>query len=393
MKIAVFDPFCGVSGNMILGALIDAGADQSSLNDMLSRLNLNGWKITTETVLKKSLTGTYVKVQVPLETESRGLLEIEKIIRSSNLPESVIDNSLESFQKLAEAEAEAHGIPANEVHFHETGAMDAIIDIVGSFCCLHLLGIDRVFSSPIATGTGTVTCAHGVLPVPSPATLSLLRGIPTYPSGIRSELTTPTGATILVTAVESWDTPPPLIPVSSGMGAGTFDLERPNLLRVTIGTQVGSIGCNHDNCIELRTILDDMDMRIWPDTADLILESGAFDCYAAMCIGRKGRPAIEVTVLCPSSMKDDVIECIFRNTTTLGIRIRETERAVLERNFIDVPTEFGTIPVKTGIFEGEVIHTEPEYEDCSKASRIHNVPVQTVITAARIAAAQLKKGR
>ncbi len=393
MRIAVFDPFCGASGNMILGALIDAGADQSSLHDMLSKLNLNGWKITTETVLKKSLTGICVDVQVPLETESRGLRDIEIVIRNADLPESVTENSLKSFQKLAEAEAEAHGIPVNEVHFHETGAMDAIIDIVGSFCCLYLLEIDRVFSSPVATGTGTVTCAHGVLPVPSPATLSLLRGIPTNPSGIRSELTTPTGATILVTAVESWDTPPPLIPVSSGMGAGTFDLERPNLLRVTIGTQAGSNGCNHDNCIELRTILDDMDMRIWPDTADLILESGAFDCYAAMCIARKGRPAIEVTVLCPSTMKDDVIECIFRNTTTLGIRIRETERAVLERNFIDVSTEFGTIPVKTGIFEEEVIHMEPEYEDCAKASRVHNVPVQTVITAARIAADQLKKER
>ena len=393
MKIAVFDPFCGASGNMILGALIDAGADQSSLNDMLSELNLNGWKIITETVSKKSLTGTHVEVQVPLETESRGLREIEKIIRSSNLPESVIENSLKSFQKLAEAEAKAHGIPANEVHFHETGAMDAIIDIVGSFCCLHLLGIDRVFSSPIATGTGTVTCAHGTLPVPSPATISLLRGIPTYPSGIRSELTTPTGAAILVTAVESWDTPPPFIPVSSGMGAGTFDLERPNLLRVTIGTLVESAVCNHDNCIELRTILDDMDMRIWPDTADLILKSGAFDCYAAMCIGRKGRPAIEVTVLCPFLKKDDVIECIFRNTTTLGIRIRETERAVLERTFIDVSTEFGTISVKTGTFENEVIHMEPEYEDCSNASKIHKVPVQTVITAARIAADQLKRGR
>ncbi len=393
MKIAVFDPFCGASGNMILGALIDVGADQSSLIEMLSQLNLNGWKITAETVLKKSLRGTYVEVRIPLETESRGLRDIEKIIRNSNLPQSVIEKSLKSFQKLAEAEAEAHGIPVNEVHFHETGAMDAIIDIVGSFCCLHLLGIDRIFSSPIATGTGTVTCTHGVLPVPSPATIYLLRGIPTFPSGISSELTTPTGATILVTAVESWDTPPPMIPVRSGMGAGTFDLERPNLLRVTIGTQVESIGWNHDNCIELRTILDDMDMRIWPDTADLILESGAFDCYAAMCIGRKGRPAIEVTVLCPSSMKDDVMECIFRNTTTLGIRIRETERAVLERDFIDTPTEFGTIPVKTSILEGEVIHMEPEYEDCARASRIHNVPVQTVITAARIAADQLKRGK
>lgn len=391
MKIAVFDPFCGASGNMILGALIDAGADQSSLNEMLSKLNLNDWKITTETVVKNSLRGTFVEVHIPHETKSRDLQDIETILGNTDLPANVIEKSLKSFQRLAEAESEAHGIPVSEVHFHETGAIDAIIDIVGSFCCLHLLGIDRVFSSPISTGTGTVKCAHGILPVPSPATISILRGIPTCPSGIRSELTTPTGATILVTAVESWDTPPAMIPVCSGMGAGTFDHERPNLLRVTIGTQSGSLGCSHDSCVELKTILDDMDMRIWPDTADLILRSGAFDCYAAMCIGRKGRPAIEATVLCPSSMKNAVTECIFRNTTTLGIRIRETERAVLERDFIDVLTEFGTIPIKTGILEGEIIHVEPEYEDCANASRTHNVPVQTVITAARRAADNLKK--
>lgn len=390
MKIAVFDPFCGVSGNMILGALIDVGVDISALNEMLSGLDLNGWEISSETVLRKNLRGTYIQVLTPHESDERHLRDIEKIITKADIPQSVAGQSLKAFHKLAEAESDAHGISINEVHFHETGAMDAIIDIVGSFCGLHLLGIDRVFSSAVATGTGTLKCAHGVLPVPAPATVNLLKGIPTAPSGINYELTTPTGATILTTAVESWSMlPPPMIPVATGMGAGTHDLERPNLLRITIGTPVKNIGWNQDACIEIKTIMDDMDMRIWPDTAELILKSGAFDCYGAMCIGRKGRPAIEATVLCPASMQNEVIECIFRNTSTLGLRIQETGRAVLERTFTDVETRFGIIPVKIGLLNGEPIHMEPEYKNCVEAAGQHNVSVQTVITAARSASVPL----
>lgn len=392
MRIAVFDPFCGVSGNMILGALVDCGLDSCHLEEMLRKLDLKGWKLSTEKVLKQNLQGTLVTVSVPEESSARHLSDILRIISESELPEYVKEKSSDAFRKLAEAESHAHGISISKVHFHETGAMDAIIDIVGSFCGLYLLGIEEVYASSVATGTGTVTCAHGTLPVPAPATMRILEGIPTTPSGIEGEIATPTGTVILVTAVESWTNPHPrMVPQSTGMGAGTKDLQRPNLLRVTIGETLDAALWSNDNCIEIKTIMDDMDARIWPDTAVRILETGALDCYATMCLGRKGRPSMEVTVLCPVSRKEDVIECIFRNTSTLGMRFSTVERAVLNRDFRTVETRFGPIRMKRAFLEGKLLRAEPEYEDCAKASRQHNIPVQKVITAARFANLEIER--
>ncbi len=387
MKIAVFDPFCGISGNMILGALVDCGLNIVKLEKMLHSLNLKGWELSAEKVLRRTLQGTFVKVIVPEESSFRHLPDIQHIISESNLPEYVRVKSSDAFYRLAEAESLAHGISINEVHFHETGAMDAIIDIVGSFCGLYLLGIERVYASAVATGTGTVTCAHGTLPVPAPATMHILMGIPTAPTGIDSELTTPTGAAVLVTAVEPWAFPPPRMkPQSTGMGAGSKDLQRPNLLRLTVGETTDDALWSNDRCIEIKAIIDDMDARIWPDAAGRILESGAMDCYAVMCIGRKGRPAIEATVLCPAVRMDSVIECIFRNTSTIGMRLCTVERAVLDRDERTVETRFGPIRIKRVFLDGKPLRAEPEYEDCAEASRQHNIPVQKVITAARFAA-------
>lgn len=393
MKIGVFNPFCGVSGNMILGALVDSGLDIVQLEEMLHSLDLKGWELSAEKVLRKTLQGTFVKVVVPEEASSRHLPDIRRIISESDLPEYVKVKSSEAFQRLAEAESHAHGISVNEVHFHETGAMDAIIDIVGSFCGLYLLGIERVYASAVATGTGTVTCAHGILPVPAPATMHILKGIPTVPTGIDSELTTPTGAAVLVTAVESWIClPPRMKPLSTGMGAGSKDLQqRPNYLRLTVGETTGDAQWSSDSCIEIKTIIDDMDARIWPDAAGHILESGALDCYAAMCIGRKGRPAMEATVLCPAPRTDAVIECIFRNTSTIGMRFYSVERAVLDRGFRTVETIFGPIRVKRVFLSGKLLRAEPEYEDCAETARQHNMPVQKVITAARCAILKIEK--
>ena len=387
MKIAVFDPFCGISGNMILGALVDCGLDIVQLEKMLRSLDLKGWELSAEKVLKNNLQGTFVSVIVPEETSCRHLPDIHKIISESDLPEYVKAKSCNAFQRLAEAESHAHGISIDEVHFHETGAMDAIIDIVGSFCGFYLLGIERFFSTPVATGTGTITCAHGILPVPAPATMHILNGVPTAPTGIGSELTTPTGAVILVTAVESWlNLPPNMKPLATGMGAGSKDLQRPNLLRLTIGETTDDAPWESNHCIEIKTIIDDMDARIWPDAAGRILESGALDCYAAMCIGRKGRPAMEATVLCPVPGLSAVIECIFRNTSTIGMRFSTVERAVLGREERTVDTRFGPIRVKRVFLDGKPLRAEPEYEDCAHASRQHDVPVQEIITEARFAA-------
>lgn len=387
MRIAVFDPFCGVSGNMILGAMLDSGLEVSLLKDMLGGIDLPVWDLSAETVHRGGLKGTHVEVSVPEESTARHLSDILDIVSRSRLPEGVRQNIIMAFRKLAEAESEVHGIPVDSVHFHEVGAMDAIIDIAGAFCGMHLLGVERVYSSPVATGAGTVECAHGTLPVPAPATMRILTGIPTSPSGIPFEIATPTGAAILATAVQSWTAVPPgMIPAASGYGAGTRELSRPNLLRLTLGDTVREEPWKEDRCVEIRTVLDDMDPRTWPDAAGRILKSGAVDCYAAVCIGKKGRPALEVTVICHEPSKDEVVRCIFRNTTTLGVRTDTFSRAVLDRDFQQVQTEFGPITLKRAFMDGSLLRAEPEYEECASAAGEHGVTVREVIDAARCAA-------
>lgn len=384
MRVAVFDPFCGISGNMVLGAFIDAGVDPGELMGMLRGLEPGGWDLAFRRVLRGGLRGTHAGVSVEGEESHRHLADVRRIISGSNLPEGVMERSIRAFEKLAEAESEAHGIPREEVHFHETGALDAIIDIVGSFCCLHIMSIEKTFSTPVATGTGTVECQHGTIPVPSPATCRILEGVPTVPSGIRSELTTPTGAAILTTAVDSWsEFPRTMVMSSTGYGAGDRDLRRPNLLRVTVGQAPPEEPWEEDSCVRLKTIIDDMDPRIWPDVVSGVLDRGAVDCYGVMCIGRKGRPAMEMTVLSPEQSVDDVLRYIFSETTTLGIRIARTGRVTLRREFAEVDTPYGRIRVKRAFLDGELLRAEPEYEVCANAARRHGVPVSRVIHAAR----------
>ncbi|MFO8183901.1 MAG: nickel pincer cofactor biosynthesis protein LarC [Candidatus Aegiribacteria sp.] len=393
MRIAVFDPFCGVSGNMILGALLDSGLDASLLKDMLRGLDLPEWDLSAETVHRGGLKGTHVEVSVPEETAARHLSDILDTVSRSRLPEGVRNNIILAFGKLADAESEAHGIPVDSVHFHEVGAMDAIIDIAGAFCGMHLLGIERVYSTPVATGVGTVECSHGTIPVPAPATLRILTGVPTSPSGIPFEITTPTGAAILATAVQSWTAVPPgMISAATGYGAGTRELSRPNLLRLTLGDTVRKGSWKDDRCVEIRTVLDDLDPRTWPEAAGRILNSGAVDCYASVCIGKKGRPALEVTVICDEPSRDDVVRCIFRNTTTLGVRMDTFSRAVLERDFQRVQTEFGPITMKRAFMDGSLLRAEPEYEECASAAGEHGVSVREVMIAARCAARKDGKG-
>lgn len=387
MKIAVFDPFCGAAGNMVLGSLLDCGVDVADLEKMLSGLGLHGWELHISETSRGGLRGILVEVHVPNEAVPRNFQDILDLLSSSDLPEKVREESARSFGMLAEAESHVHGIPVEEVHFHETGAMDAIIDITGSFCGLYLLGVDRVYSSAVATGTGTVECSHGTLPVPAPATMRILRGIPTSPTGIPSEITTPTGAAILAAAVTSWDVRvPPFRPLATGYGSGTGDLQRPNLLRLTIGDTPALSKWENDSCVEIRTLIDDMDPRSWPDFSSKILRSGVLDCWASVCLGKKGRPAMELAVLCPAGEADGVIEKVFRNTTAIGMRVAKVERAVLDRCIRTVLTEFGPVRVKDVFLDGRLLRTEPEYDDCSSAAGESGASVLDVISAARWAA-------
>lgn len=385
MKICIFDPFCGVSGNMILGALIDAGVDISLLTEMLNSLPLDGWKIETEKVTRSGITGTYVNVVADKSAIQRKLADIGEIIDKSTLPGIVKAKSLKAFATLATAEAEIHGTSIEEVHFHEVGAVDSIIDIVGCFCGFHLLQIDKFYSSPPATGTGTVECSHGTIPIPAPATLKLLEGIPTVPSGIEAELATPTGALILTSVVGDWeDTPPPVKITATGFGAGRDNLPRANLLRVTIGETYNiSSPYEDDSILEAVSLIDDMDARIWADVAKKLMKAGALDCYCIPCIGKKGRPALETKILMNPEDRVSILDIYFRHTTSIGLRVNRVPRCILRRKFITMHTKYGDIPVKIAYWDDEIVNMEPEFDECAAIADDFQVPVADVIAEAR----------
>ncbi len=378
---------------MILGALLDNGLALEDLVEGLRVLPVTGWNIVASTVKRGGLQGTHVEVTIPEEHVYRHLSDIVDIIQPSSLPTPVKLSALKAFQLLAEAEALAHGIAVDEVHFHEVGALDAIIDVVGSCLGLHLLGIDSVYSSAVAVGTGTVLCAHGVMPLPAPATARLLKGVPVTQTDEPSELTTPTGAAVLTALVESWSTPPAYVGLSSGMGAGTREGKtRANLLRLIIG-EVASVApvvsTDSSGCIQIEAVIDDLDPRIWPVLNAKILKAGAFDCYARTCLGKKGRPAMELVVHSPESARESVLPVIFAHSSTLGVRVASVERIVLRREFQQMTTSFGDVAVKLGYYGDKLVSAEPEFEECVALAEAAGVPVKIVLQTARGVAAAL----
>ncbi len=391
MKIAVFDPCSGISGNMILGALLDNGLSLEELVAGLRVLPLSGWDIVASKVMRGGLSGTHVEVIIPHEHVHRHLSDIVALIEPSSLHPWVKQKALSAFSLLASAEASVHGIDVEKVHFHEVGAMDAIIDIVGSCLGLHMLGVHDVYSSSVAVGTGTVSCAHGIMPLPAPATSRLLQGVPVVPTSEPSELTTPTGAAVLTALVESWDAPPAYVGVSSGMGAGSRQGKtRANLLRLIIGSSAVATQSDEGNsCLMIEAVIDDLDPRIWPVLNAGILAAGAFDCYARNCLGKKGRPAMELVVHLPESARESVLSVVFAHSSTLGVRISDVERVVLQREFKQVSTRYGDVTIKLGYFSDRVVSAEPEFEECVALADAAGVPVKVVLQSARGVAAEL----
>lgn len=391
MKIAVFNPCSGISGNMILGALLDNGLSLEDLKAGLRVLPLSGWDIVVSKVIRGGLSGTHVEVVIPHEHVHRHLSDIEALIEPSPLDPWVKRMALKAFSLLASAEASVHGISIEKVHFHEVGAMDAIIDIVGSCLGMHLLGVEAVYSAAVAVGTGTVKCAHGIMPLPAPATSRLLQGVPVVPTSEPAELTTPTGAAVLTALVESWDAPPAYVGISSGMGAGSREGKtRANLLRLIIGsTSVADQSDGGNRCIMIEAVIDDLDPRIWPVLNAGILSAGAFDCYARNCLGKKGRPAKELVVHLPESARESVLSVVFAHSSTLGVRIADVERVVLQREFKQVSTRYGDVTIKLGYFSDRVVSAEPEFEECVALADAAGVPVKVVLQSARGVAAEL----
>jgi uncharacterized protein (TIGR00299 family) protein len=385
MKLAYFDCFSGISGDMVLGALVDAGCPLEELRAGLARLGLGGWEISAEKVWKNGMAATYVRVQAADRQKHRSLSTILEILGKSALAAPVRERAAAIFQRLGEAEAKVHDVPIEKVHFHEVGAVDAIVDIVGAAIGFQALGIERFACSPLNLGSGTVKTAHGLLPVPAPATAELLRGRPTYSSGVERELVTPTGAAIVATLCEEFGPLPKMRVSAIGYGAGTADLPgQPNVVRLMVGetAETGAAIGTAEEVAVIEANLDDMNPQIYGYFLEKALGAGALDVFATPVQMKKNRPGTLLTLLCKPENADALMKLVFAETTTFGARTYRAERRVLPREWVTVQTEFGDVRVKVARANGKVLRAAPEYEDCRKLAAERDVPLQKVIAQA-----------
>jgi len=397
MRTLYFDCFAGASGDMILGALIAAGVEPEAFKQQLSLLGVTGYTIDFETVDRSGISATYARVQTPHEHTHRHLSDILKIIYGSRLSDSIKDRATKIFARLAEAEARVHNEPVEQVHFHEVGAVDAIIDVVGAAIGFELLGIERFVASPLHVGSGTVDMDHGRYPVPPPAVAELLKGVPFYSTDIVGELVTPTGAAIITTVCAGYGPIPQLRLERAGYGAGTREYKKfPNALRVLVGEDqsssatksVGSMRSADERLWMIETNMDDISPQILGHVMERAFDLGALDCYFTSVQMKKNRPGVLLSILCREEQRATLSELLFSETTTLGIRAYEVERRALERRIVTVETQYGPIDVKVAQLNGHIIKEMPEYEQCRQAALEANVPLRIVEEAARTAFAK-----
>ncbi|MDZ4384401.1 MAG: nickel pincer cofactor biosynthesis protein LarC [Nitrospirota bacterium] len=379
MKIAYFDCFSGISGDMILGALVDAGVPFDRLKEGLSKLKLDGYTLTASTVLKKGIKATKVDVVIESpELPGRPLRDLREIISESALDLSVKEKSLSIIQRLARAEAVVHNCPVEEVHFHEVGHIDTIVDVVGAVYGLQLLDAGRVVSSPIDTGSGYVRMSHGVFPIPAPATAELLKGTPVYSSGIERELTTPTGAAIITTMASSFQALPEMTLSAIGYGAGGWNLDKKaNVLRLLVGEDIQ--GYDADEVMLLETHIDDMNPQIYEYLIERLLQAGALDVCLTPTIMKKSRPAHILSIVTKVEDLDAIRRLVFKETTTLGIRSSKVTRSVLRREIKEVDLPYGRVRVKVSRGPDGVSNISPEYEDCKRLALESEVPLKDII--------------
>lgn len=392
MKTLYLDCPMGISGDMFLAALIDLGVDPKMILRELKKLPVDKIDVEIKKVARHSITGTTFKVRLAESHHHRTFRDIKKIIEESSLAPKVKRLSIDIFKLIAEAEGKIHGIKADEVHFHEIGAMDSIIDIVGAAIAVDSLKVNNVAASPIALGTGWAKTMHGTIPIPAPATLEILKGVPTAASTAPFELTTPTGAAIVKTLASSFGPMPSMTIVAAGYGAGKKDFkESANLLRAVIGTSSGNGTVEGvEKLIVLETNIDDMSPQVAGYLLDKLLEKGALDAFYTPAQMKKGRPGVLLTVLTNNEKKDGLLDVIFAESTTIGVRAAEVDRHCLERKAAKIKTPFGVVNVKLALRGGRVVNIQPEYEDCKAAAEKKGVPLKTVMDAAREAAKGLR---
>jgi pyridinium-3,5-bisthiocarboxylic acid mononucleotide nickel chelatase len=388
MKTLYFDCFAGASGDMILGAMIGAGVDPDYLREQLSLLPVSGFSIDVQTVNKSGLSATYAKVETPHEHKHRHLSDIEQIIEGSRLSDSVKHRAVQIFTRLAEAEARVHNETIEQIHFHEVGALDAIVDVVGAAICFDYLKIKRFVCSPLHVGSGMVQMAHGRFPIPPPAVTELLKGVPFYSSDIQGELLTPTGAAIITTVCSEYGPIPQMMTEATGYGAGTREYQDfPNVLRVLLG-QTKADAATEERLWMIETNLDDASPQIIGHMMDRVLELGALYCFFTAVQMKKNRPGVLLSVLCRPEEKEAVMKLLFTETTTLGVRSYEVNRRALRRTVVRVETQYGPIDVKVAHLDGRVVNEMPEFDQCREAASKANVPLKVVEEAARVALAK-----
>lgn len=379
MKTLYFDCYSGVSGDMILAALLDLGLDQEQWLKALQGLSVSNFQVEFVRTSRQNLSATQVFIRVQDPQPERHLREIEAIIKSSELSPPVQKKSLEVFRCLAEAEAKIHGCSTDQVHFHEVGAVDALVDVVGSCLALDMLEVEAVYSSPVGVGQGYASAAHGMMPLPPPATLEILKGVPLHFTGIETELATPTGAALLKTLAQFSQPPLTQRLVQVGYGAGAKVIPQiPNVLRALLcETEAHQ---EADQAILIETNIDNLNPEIYPHVIEKLLEAGAMDAYLIPLIMKKGRPGVLLSALSPPGGEDRLLEVIYRETSTLGVRMLHLDRLKLPRREIFVETSLGRIRGKEARWK-DTIRCTPEFEDCRRIAREKGIALQDVYRA------------
>lgn len=400
MRVAYFDCPSGAAGDMVMGALVDAGVPFDALRDELGKLGLSGFTLERREVMKGVFRATKVDVHVHdhdhthgdaghahhephgrHEHPDRNLESILALITASGLDAGVKAKAVRIFTRLAEAEARVHGTTVDQVHFHEVGAVDAIVDVTGACIGLHLLGVDAVHCSALPVGGGFVTGAHGRIPIPGPGTAELLKGFPVVDTGVKRELVTPTGAAILTTLATSAGTMPAMTVEAVGYGAGDMDLEAPNVLRVFVGRPADSGG--RETIMQVETTVDDMQPQLWEAVMERLFEAGALDVYLTPVMMKKSRPGTVLTALCTPDKVTELSRVLFEESSTIGVRWTAYQRERLAREMVTLTTAYGAITYKVSRLEGRVVTATPEFDEVRRIARSKGVPVREVLDLAR----------
>jgi pyridinium-3,5-bisthiocarboxylic acid mononucleotide nickel chelatase len=378
-RIAYLDCVGGLAGDMLLAALLDAGAELEHLRSVPVVLGIGGVEISVERVERQGIGALHLRIEASAEHAHRDYRELRRLVEEADLPERVRSRSLDAFRRLAEVEGAIHGVPADEVHFHELGSLDTLVDVCGAFWLLDELGVEHVASSPLPFARGLTRAAHGVLPLPAPATLELLAGVPFVGVDTEAELVTPTGAAIAATVVAEWGSLPPLMLERVGYGAGTKELDdRPNIVRVVIGEGVGTDPRDLAPVVLLETNLDDFLPELVPDAVERCFAAGALDVWTVPAQMKKGRPGFVLSALAKPEAESMVARALLEETSALGVRVSRLSRYELQREERSVEVGGGTVRVKIGMLDGRVVNVAPEHDDCAALASTTGRSVKSV---------------